>query len=164
MRRARGARSALRGRTPPTWRRTSQRWQAGAFACLCPTTERDLGDGLPDLGALVAAGVRLCTGVDSHVLTDPFEDMRGLELGERLRTGRRVTLRPAGGQTPAEALWQMGGLFGAQACGFADAGGEILLDRGAPALQLVDEAHLLDAVVYAGGPRLVLGHRPRTAG
>jgi formiminoglutamate deiminase len=137
--------------------------QAGAFACLCPTTERDLGDGLPDLGALVAAGVRLCTGVDSHVLTDPFEDMRGLELGERLRTGRRVTLRPTDGQTPAEALWRIGAELGAQACGFSDAGGEIVLDRRAPALQLVDEAHLLDAAVYAGGPSLVLGHRSGTA-
>src|SRR6185503_5122484 len=30
---------------------------AGAQACICPTTERDLGDGLPDLSALSAAGV-----------------------------------------------------------------------------------------------------------
>ena len=65
--------------------------QARAFACLCPTTERDLGDGLPDVGSLARAGARLCTGVDSHVLVDPIEDLRALETHERLRTRSRVT-------------------------------------------------------------------------
>ena len=55
---------------------------------MCATTERDLGDGLPDLGALRPAGARLCTGVDSHVIVDPIEDLRSLETHERLRTGR----------------------------------------------------------------------------
>lgn len=129
---------------------------AGAFVCLCPTTERDLGDGLPDVSALLAAGARLCVGIDSHVITDPFEDLRGVELGERLRTGRRVTLR-AGGATPAEALWEIGSQRGAEACGFADPGGSIVIDRGAPALELVREERLLDAVVYSGSPALVVG-------
>src|SRR5262249_18287781 len=87
--------------------------EARAFVCLCPTTERDLGDGLPDVGALVAAGVRLCTGIDSHVITDPLEDLRGIELGERLRTLRRVNLRPEG-RTPAEELWRIGSELGAR--------------------------------------------------
>ncbi|MGK3966360.1 formimidoylglutamate deiminase [Sorangium sp. So ce118] len=134
---------------------------ARAFACLCPTTERDLGDGLPDVGALRAAGVRLCVGIDSHVITDPFEDLRGVELGERLRTGKRVTLRGEGGgqggATPAEALWEIGSQRGAEACGFADAGGTIALRRDAPALALVPEERLLDAVVYSGSPAIVEG-------
>jgi formimidoylglutamate deiminase len=123
---------------------------AGAFVCLCPTTERDLGDGLPDVGALHAAGVRLCAGIDSHVMTSPLEDLRGIELGERLRTGRRVTFR-AEGRTPAEELWRIGSIEGAAACGFADAGGTIMVDTDAPELALVREEHLLDAVVYSGG-------------
>lgn len=130
---------------------------ARAFACLCPTTERDLGDGLPDMGALRAAGVRLCVGIDSHVITDPFEDMRGVELGERLRTGRRVTLRGEGGATPAEALWEIGSQRGAEACGFADPGGSISVRRDAPSLALVREERLLDAVVYSGSPSIVEG-------
>ncbi|WP_437532599.1 formimidoylglutamate deiminase [Sorangium sp. So ce726] len=130
---------------------------ARAFACLCPTTERDLGDGLPDVGALRAAGARLCVGIDSHVITDPFEDMRAVELGERLRTGRRVTLRGEGGATPAEALWEIGALRGAEACGFADPGGSISVRRDAPALAMVREERLLDAVVYSGSPSIVEG-------
>ncbi|WP_437298019.1 formimidoylglutamate deiminase [Sorangium sp. So ce426] len=130
---------------------------ARAFACLCPTTERDLGDGLPDVGALRAAGARLCVGIDSHVITDPFEDMRGVELVERLRTGRRVTLRGEGGATPAEALWEIGSQRGAEACGFADPGGSISVRRDAPALAMVREERLLDAVVYSGSPSIVEG-------
>lgn len=128
---------------------------ARAFVCLCPTTERDLGDGLPDVSALAAAGVRLCTGIDSHVITDPFEDMRGVELGERLRTGRRIILRPAA-TTPAEELWRIGSELAAQACGFAATGGTIAIDRNAPALALVPQDRLLDAIVYSGHPGLVL--------
>ncbi|WP_437318527.1 formimidoylglutamate deiminase [Sorangium sp. So ce385] len=131
---------------------------ARAFACLCPTTERDLGDGLPDVGALRGAGVRLCVGIDSHVITDPFEDLRGVELGERLRTGKRVTLRGEGEGTPAEALWEIGSRRGAEACGFADAGGGISIRRDAPALALVREERLLDAVVYSGSPAIVEGN------
>jgi formiminoglutamate deiminase len=126
---------------------------ARAFACLCPTTERDLGDGLPDVGALRAAGARLCAGIDSHVITDPLEDLRGIDLGERLRTGKRVTLRPAG-RTPAEELWRIGSIEGAAACGFTDAGGEVTVDRDAPALALVREERILDAIVYSAGPRV----------
>ncbi|HZO15888.1 MAG TPA: formimidoylglutamate deiminase, partial [Polyangiaceae bacterium] len=59
--------------------------EARTFVCLCPTTERDLGDGLPDAEALQRAGARLCVGIDSHVLTSPLEELRGIELGARLQ-------------------------------------------------------------------------------
>jgi formiminoglutamate deiminase len=129
--------------------------RARAFACICPTTERDLGDGLADLGALRAAGVQLCTGIDSHVITDPFEELRALETHERLRTRRRVTFEPAVG-TPAEQLWREGSVLGAAACGFLPEPSKVItLDRSHPTLALVDEAHLLDAIVFSGGPGLV---------
>jgi formimidoylglutamate deiminase len=128
--------------------------QAKAFACVCATTERDLGDGLPDLGALRSSGARLCTGIDSHVITDPIDDLRALETHERLRTHKRVTFRPEN-RTPAEQLWHEGSTAGAQACGFADAGSEIEIDLDHPSLALVDEQNLLDAIVFSGGPGLV---------
>jgi formiminoglutamate deiminase len=128
--------------------------ETGCFACICPTTERDLGDGLPDLTALRAAGARLCTGVDSHVVVDPIDDLRALETHERLRTGARVTFRPPHG-TPAEALWRSGSIEGAAACGFADAGGDIALRADHPSLALVDPEFLLDAVVFGAPPTVV---------
>jgi formimidoylglutamate deiminase len=130
--------------------------EASSFACICPTTERDLGDGLPDMTALREAGVRLCTGIDSHIMTDPFEELRALETNERLRTETRITFRGEG-RTPAEQLWHEGSGLGALACGFADAGGEIVLDAAHRTLALVDDEHLLDAIVFAGGPGLVVG-------
>ena len=129
--------------------------EASSFVCLCPTTERDLGDGLPPVSALHESGVRFCVGVDSHVLTSTLEDLRAIELGERLRTGRRVVMRPAD-DTPAQALWRIGSELGAAACGFDDNGGDILIDRASPELSLVDDEHLLDAIVFSGTNRLFL--------
>jgi formimidoylglutamate deiminase len=127
---------------------------AGSFACICATTERDLGDGLPDLTSLRAAGARLCTGVDSHVVVDPIEDLRALETHERLRTHSRVTFRPAAG-SPAEALWREGSLEGAAACGFGDAGGQVVVRRDHPSLALVEDEVLLDAIVFGAGSGVV---------
>jgi hypothetical protein len=90
------------------------------------------------------------------VITDPLEDLRGVDLGERLRTGRRVTVRPEG-RTPAEELWRIGSQLGAEACGFADPGGSSAIDRRAPALALVREDRLLDAIVYSGSPAMIRG-------
>jgi formimidoylglutamate deiminase len=133
---------------------------ARAYACVCATTERDLGDGLPDLGALRHNGVGLCTGIDSHVITDPFDDLRALETHERLRTKVRVTFQ--GSITPAEQLWQDGSRNGARACGFDDDdrdGPEIEIDTSHPTLALVDEANWLDAIVFSGHPGLIKAPR-----
>jgi formimidoylglutamate deiminase len=135
--------------------------QARSFACICPTTERDLGDGLPNVSALRDAGVRLCTGVDSYVLVDPIEDLRALETHERLRTHARVTFRPVG-LTPAEQLWCEGSLQGARACGFADPGGSAVIRRDHPILELVRDEDLLDAIVF-GSPGAVIDHTERLA-
>ena len=62
--------------------------------CLCPTTERDLADGLPRTGDLDAR--RLSLGSDQHARIDMFEEARAVELHERLRTHRRGTLGSGG--------------------------------------------------------------------
>ncbi len=128
--------------------------EARAFTCVCATTERDLGDGLPDLGAMRESGVRLCTGIDSHVVTDPFDDLRSLETHERLRTKTRVTFTPESG-SPAEALWRSGSEIGAIACGFDGPAKKIAVDREHPTLALVPDEHVLDAIVFGGHPGLV---------
>src|SRR5690606_33975021 len=67
----------------------------GTGVCLCPTTERDLGDGIGPARALVDAGARLCLGTDSHAVVDMFEEARGVELHVRLRDERRGHFRAA---------------------------------------------------------------------
>jgi formiminoglutamate deiminase len=62
---------------------------AGATICLCPTTERDLADGIGPAHRLAQAGAALATGSDSHAVIDPFEEARAIELDERLATGIR---------------------------------------------------------------------------
>ncbi len=62
---------------------------AGAIVCACPTTERDLGDGVGPTRRLADAGVSLTIGSDSHAVIDPFEEARAIELDERLVRGER---------------------------------------------------------------------------
>ncbi|MFI6772397.1 formimidoylglutamate deiminase [Nocardia sp. NPDC050412] len=62
---------------------------ARSRACFCPTTERDLGDGIGPARELLDTGVRLCLGTDSHASVDGFEEWRALELNERLASRTR---------------------------------------------------------------------------
>lgn len=62
---------------------------SGTHAGFCPTTERDLGDGIGPSRRLHDAGSRLTLGSDSHAVVDAFEEMRAVELGERLATRER---------------------------------------------------------------------------
>ena len=62
---------------------------SGTNVCITPTTERDLADGIGPARRLAEAGCRLSIGSDSHAVVDPFEELRGLELDERLATQRR---------------------------------------------------------------------------
>jgi formiminoglutamate deiminase len=57
--------------------------------CMCPTTERDLADGIGPARALAAAGSPICLGSDQHAVIDMFEEARAVELDERLRTRTR---------------------------------------------------------------------------
>jgi formiminoglutamate deiminase len=63
-------------------------------ACLCPTTERDLADGIGPARALAEAGSRLSLGTDQHAVIDMFEEARALEMDERLSSQRRGRFTP----------------------------------------------------------------------
>jgi len=63
--------------------------------CLCPTTERDLADGIGPARRLRDAGAGLAVGSDSHAVIDLFEEARAIELDERLATGVRGNHSPA---------------------------------------------------------------------
>ncbi|MBW4716300.1 formimidoylglutamate deiminase [Saccharothrix obliqua] len=68
---------------------------AGVGACFCPTTEADLADGIGPARELSDAGSPLSLGSDQHAVVDPLLEARGLEHGERLRTGQRGRFAPA---------------------------------------------------------------------
>ena len=68
---------------------------SGTGVCLCPTTERDLADGIGRGRDLAGAGVPLSLGSDSQAVIDLFEEARGVELHERLATERRGHFSPA---------------------------------------------------------------------
>ena len=89
--------------------------EARAFACFCPTTERDLGDGIGPSRRLHEAGSPLTLGSDSHAVIDPFEEMRAVELDERLASQQR-------GHWAADELLRAATVDGHRSLGFADAG------------------------------------------
>ncbi|MEU0006448.1 formimidoylglutamate deiminase [Streptomyces sp. NPDC006314] len=115
---------------------------SGTGTCMCPTTERDLADGIGPAVALQRAGSPLSLGSDSHAVIDLLEEARAMELNERLRTRTR-------GHWTAAALLRAASADGHAALGWKDAG---TLEAGA----LADFTTIaLDSVRTAGPvPRL----------
>jgi formiminoglutamate deiminase len=68
---------------------------AGSSCCLCPTTERDLADGIAPARQLADSGIRLALGTDSNAVIDMFEEARAVELDERLASRERGRHAPA---------------------------------------------------------------------
>ncbi|MFF9408695.1 formimidoylglutamate deiminase [Streptomyces anandii] len=88
---------------------------SGTGTCMCPTTERDLADGIGPAVALQRAGSPLSLGSDSHAVVDVLEEARAMELNERLRTRAR-------GHWTAAALLRAATVDGHAALGWSDAG------------------------------------------
>ena len=63
--------------------------------CMCPTTERDLADGVGPASSLSVGGAVLSIGTDSNAFIDMFEEARAVETDERLVTGKRGVHSPA---------------------------------------------------------------------
>lgn len=126
---------------------------ARCCCCFCPTTERDLADGIGPARELLDAGASLALGSDSHAIIDPMEEARAVELNERLASGER-------GRHGAAALLSAATVDGHAAIGWPEAGrievggmadlATIRLDgvRTAGA----DAATALEAAVFAAGP------------
>jgi len=76
---------------------------AGASVCACPTTERNLGDGIVPARELEEAGASICFGTDSQVEIAPLQDARCLEYHLRLARLRRAVLAPVDGGISALA-------------------------------------------------------------
>ncbi len=121
------------------------------FACLCPTTERDLADGFPPARELASAGCRITVGTDSHAFIDPIEETRSIELTERLATRER-------GLFGADELARAVTMDGHACLGWPDAG-EIVpgawadlvtIGFDSPRLAGTVAATALQSVIFAG--------------
>jgi formiminoglutamate deiminase len=83
--------------------------------CFCPTTERDLGDGIGPAPALLDTSGLFSLGSDSHAVIDLFEEARAVELDERLAGEKR-------GIIAAARLLDAATTGGQHALGWTDAG------------------------------------------
>ncbi len=135
--------------------------QSGAGVVICPSTEANLGDGLPDLPSWLAHGVPLSIGSDSHVTRDWREELRWLDYGQRLvRRQRNVSAAPGRQASTAARLWSEVQAGGAAAAGqriwglVAGARADLLVaDADDPATLGIPPAQWLDANVFSSPSR-----------
>jgi len=106
--------------------------RSGAGVCACPTTERNLGDGVVPTDLYFKSNVPVSLGTDSQIQIDLLEDARELEYHMRLKKMERNVLAPeneTGASALATKLFECATVNGAKAIGFD--GGQ--LEAGAPA-------------------------------
>jgi formiminoglutamate deiminase len=148
---------------------TKELGASGTGVCICPTTERDLADGIGPARRLLAHGSPLALGSDSHAVVDPFEEMRALELDERLASRQRGNFSTV---QLLEAATSAGyATLGVPTGGWLRPGAPadfVTVSLDAPALAGAAEDFLLEAVVFAAGRRdvtdVVVGGRPVVRG
>jgi formiminoglutamate deiminase len=119
--------------------------------CFCPTTERDLADGIGPSVELSAAGASLCVGSDQHAVIDPLEEVRAVEADERLRSMRR-------GNHCVPALLAMGTAAGYRSLGWEGgviapgmAADLVVVSLDSPRLAGAEAADPLPTVLFGGG-------------
>ena len=86
-----------------------------AIVCSCPTTERNLGDGIVPVDALMKLRVRHALGSDSQAQIDSLEDARQLDYHLRLAQQQRTVLDQIDDRPIAERLFDCATVHGAQA-------------------------------------------------
>lgn len=124
--------------------------QAGAGVCACPTTERNLGDGIIPVDAYFDAGVEVSLGSDSHTQIDLLEDARELEYHLRLqKLERNVLANEDGPSSLAEKLFACASNSGAKSIGCRSANDFFTVDLDDPSIAGATEDTLLSNVVFS---------------
>lgn len=133
--------------------------QSRATVCACPTTERNLGDGIVPALMLFNAGVHIALGTDSHVQIDLLEDARELEYHLRLQRLERNVLADIGDEPSALAARLFDGAtrVGARSLGMSK-GGELVpgavadfftVDLDDPTIAGAAKDNLLSSIVFS---------------
>ncbi len=91
--------------------------RANAIIGACPTTERNLGDGILPSDALMRAGVRIAFGSDSLTQIDPLENARELEYNLRLQKLERAVLDTIDDSGLPQRLFDCATIHGAASVG-----------------------------------------------
>ena len=91
--------------------------RAKAIIGACPTTERNLGDGILPADALMRAEVRIAFGSDSLTQIDPLENARELEYNLRLQKLERAVLDTIDDAGLPQRLFDCATLHGAASVG-----------------------------------------------
>ncbi|WP_163869418.1 formimidoylglutamate deiminase [Myxococcus eversor] len=129
---------------------------AHATVCACPSTERNLGDGIVPADALAKAGASISLGSDSQALVDLLDEARQLEGHLRLARLRRAVLDPGGGEVSglAARLLGMATVEGARSLGLSSGTLEpgaladfFTVDVGHPSLVGASPSSLLASIV-----------------
>jgi formimidoylglutamate deiminase len=129
--------------------------EACVTVCACPTTERNLGDGIVRARDAAERGIRFAFGTDSQTQIDLLEDARALEYHLRLQSEQRLLLDQIGGKTLAQRVFgyaTQGGAESLRANSGTLARGEwadfFTVDLQDPAIAGVQQEHLLAAIVF----------------
>lgn len=136
--------------------------KTGAMVCACPTTERNLGDGVVPADEYLKHGVPICLGTDSHVQIDPFEEARELEYHLRLQRMERAVLDHGSqvsglrSQALAGQLFECATINGANSIGAPSGALEVgkpadffTVDRSDPSIVGASPDDLLSSIVFS---------------
>jgi formimidoylglutamate deiminase len=136
--------------------------RSGAIAGLCPITEANLGDGVFDAPTFFDNGGQFGVGSDSNVRIGVSEELRMLEVSQRLRDQRRVVLSSDEMPSNGRFLYERAAIGGAQA--LARNSGVIKVGALADLIALDDEHYslaglsndtVLDTWIFACGDDIV---------
>jgi len=130
-----------------------------ANVCVCPTTERNLGDGIVPADLFLQHGIDVSLGTDSNVQIDLLEDARELEYHLRLQKLSRVLLvHPAadGQSALANRLFDCATINGAKSIGATTGSLEVgrpadffTVDLNDPSIAGSTETNLLSGIVFS---------------
>lgn len=135
--------------------------EAGGTVCLCPLTEGNLGDGIPDTRRILGLGGRIAFGSDLNSRLCAFEELRWIEYVQRLVRRERGALRDEDGLV-APRLMAMGTVNGATSLGLAAGriapgllADLVAVDLAHPTLEGWTRDSLADALIFGAGNSVI---------
>ena len=136
--------------------------KTGATVGLCPSTEANLGDGLFPLTEFLDSEGHIAIGSDGNTCTNPMEEMRLLEYGQRLvklnrNIGSNIVQKHTGTRIMQECL-DGGARSIATKTGAIEEGYRadlLVLDHQSPDLSTTDDEFIMDTLIFAPNQSLI---------